>query len=365
MTIRTILIAAAAVAVCACAQKTSETTVIKGSIPEGYDTPDVVVVIQDLQIDTTIAVVDGKFNLSVPTCTTAYGVVVIDGEVYPFVPDGTVLTVKIEDEEVVSDKPSVSVTKRLNAFNQWVGDFMGKYNEKMGEIYDESEGLTEEEKSELVEAYYNEVIPSYNEYMAKVAKENPDNLLGLIAISQYQYEDVNELRPLIDGLSDALKENPDIVSLVKAMDAMNDTAEGSMFADFTIVQDPDNADATTVKFSDYVGCGKWVIVDFWASWCGPCRGEMPNLQSVYKQFHGDRFDMLSVAVWDDPEDSKAAAKELGIVWNQIINAQQIPTDLYGIEGIPHIILFGPDGTIVKRGLRGEAIGAAVAEALGE
>ena len=66
---------------------------------------------------------------------------------------------------------------------------------------------------------------------------------------------------------------------------------------------------------------------------------------------------------DKPEDSKAAAEELGISWNQIINAQQGPTDLYGIEGIPHIILFGPDGTILKRDLRGEAIRKAVADCL--
>ena len=55
---------------------------------------------------------------------------------------------------------------------------------------------------------------------------------------------------------------------------------------------------------------------------------------------------------------------LGIVWNQIVNAQQIPLDLYGIDAIPHVILFGPDGTILKRNLRGEAIGEAVKEALG-
>ena len=91
---------------------------------------------------------------------------------------------------------------------------------------------------------------------------------------------------------------------------------------------------------------------------------MPNLVNVYNTYHGDRFDMLSVAVWDKVEDTVAAAPELGIVWNQIINAQRIPTDLYGIEGIPHIILFGPDGTILKRGIRGEKIGEAVKEALG-
>jgi hypothetical protein len=91
---------------------------------------------------------------------------------------------------------------------------------------------------------------------------------------------------------------------------------------------------------------------------------MPNLKNVYETYAGDKFDMLSIAVADELDDTKAAAKELGISWNQIVNAQQIPLGIYGIDAIPHIILFGPDGTILKRDLRGEAIGEAVKEALG-
>jgi len=76
------------------------------------------------------------------------------------------------------------------------------------------------------------------------------------------------------------------------------------------------------------------------------------------------FTVLGVAVWEKPEDTKKGIEELGIIWPCIINAQSIPTDIYGINGIPHIILFGPDGTIVARGLRGEAMKAKVAEVLG-
>ena len=131
------------------------------------------------------------------------------------------------------------------------------------------------------------------------------------------------------------------------------TEEGSMFTDFEIEQ----PDGSIAKLSDYVGKGKYILVDFWASWCGPCKREIPNIKAAYEKYTGDKFDVLSVAVWDKPEDTAKAAAEHGVTWNQIVNAQKIPTDIYGIEGIPHLILFGPDGTILKRGevLRGDGL----------
>lgn len=136
------------------------------------------------------------------------------------------------------------------------------------------------------------------------------------------------------------------------------TAEGKMFADFSA-----EYNGKTTKLSDYVGKGKYVLVDFWASWCGPCRGEIPNIINVYNKYKGNKFEVLGVAVWDEPEDSEKAIEDLKINYPQILNAQEEGTQAYGIDGIPEIILFGPDGTIVKRGLRGSEIEAAVKECL--
>lgn len=144
----------------------------------------------------------------------------------------------------------------------------------------------------------------------------------------------------------------------QAAEALAKTSEGSMFVDFSA-----EYDGKTQKLSDYVGKGKYVLVDFWASWCGPCRGEIPNLINVYNKYKGKNFEVIGVATWDEPDDTKAAITELQIPYPQIMNAQEAGSNAYGIMGIPEIILFAPDGKIVKRGLRGPDIEAAVKSCL--
>ncbi len=142
----------------------------------------------------------------------------------------------------------------------------------------------------------------------------------------------------------------------EAENASSATAEGKMFVDFEA-----KYEGKVQKLSDYVGKGKYVLVDFWASWCGPCKAEIPNLIEVYNKHKGDKFTVLGVATWDKPKDTLKAIEQLGIPYPQIMNAENAGSDAYGILGIPEIILFGPDGTILKRGLRGSAIEKMVEE----
>ena len=156
---------------------------------------------------------------------------------------------------------------------------------------------------------------------------------------------------------------PDIQKYIEINNARKATAKGQMFTDFTI--EHGNLDSTAVSLSDYVGKGKYILVDFWASWCGPCRAEIPNVKEVYNRHHGDRFDIVSVAVWDRRAASLKAIEELTLPWNQIVDAGDIPTKLYGIPGIPELILFAPDGTIAARGLRGDVLKQTIADALAQ
>ena len=248
------------------------------------------------------------------------------------------------------DEVKAEMDAIVNAFNEQVDAIQTDVN------------LSDEDKGNKIETLYEDVIKNYIATGRKHLEAAPDSETAAYVIGELNNvaEDA-EMEELLGLLGDKAKAMEPVASILKVREVRKTTAEGQKFMDFEIVQDPENPETSTVKFSDYIGKGKYILVDFWASWCGPCKREIPNIKAVWEKYHGEDFDVLSVAVWDKVEDTKAAALEHGISWLQIINAQKIPTDAYGIEGIPQIILFGPDGTILKRDLRGEAIEAEVAK----
>ena len=232
-----------------------------------------------------------------------------------------------------------------------LNDKIAAWSKEMQQIADDST-LTEAEND-----------ARYAEGLKKLYQENKDNAIGPWAFSNYlMYKDFTEAE--IDALvQEAPAEYANLKRVAKAKNAAHQltlTAEGQKFSDFEVTAE----DGAVQKLSDHVGKGKVVLVDFWASWCPPCRAEIPKLQTLKAQY-GDKFDVLGVAVWDNPEDTHKAIQELNITWPVIIGTHKLtePTDLYGIKGIPHIIIFGPDGTILSRGLTGDALAAKLAEAL--
>jgi thiol-disulfide isomerase/thioredoxin len=179
-------------------------------------------------------------------------------------------------------------------------------------------------------------------------------------LTALDYSTVNaakEALALIGKCSEEVQKHPTTVQFAERLNTqINSPKEGDKFKDFAV-----EYDGKTTRFSDYVGKGQYVLVDFWASWCGPCRAEIPNLIAAYNKYKEKGLVVLGVAVSDKPENTLKAIEDEKIPYPQIINSQQIATSLYGIRGIPEIMLFGPDGTIIKQGLRGENIEKTLAE----
>jgi thiol-disulfide isomerase/thioredoxin len=292
-----LILAAMAMLVAACNPKPGKTTKVVGQF--GEDAPETVQISVGEVLDTTITVVEGRFEAVVPTCLTAMSRFVAGTVVAPvaFVADGSTITIDLEEGKAVSsDKKGVQA--RYAAYESWMNDFMAGYRSKMAEFGDDEQAA---------EAYYNEVVGQFNDYQKETIKANGDNILCLVALSQLDEDNADEMMALLDGLSEEMQANPSITRMRASYEHKAETKEGAPFVDFTVVQDPENPETSTVKFSDYIGRGKYMLVDFWASWCGPCKAEMPNLVNIYNTYHGDRFDMLSVAVWDKPEDTAEAA----------------------------------------------------------
>ena len=130
------------------------------------------------------------------------------------------------------------------------------------------------------------------------------------------------------------------------------------------VQDSGVIETAQETFDSYIGKGQYVLVDFWASWCEPCMRESPNVVNVDTKYRDKGLVVLGVLVNDRLEDSKTAMRRLGMKYDQVIDPENAQVKRFGITGIPHLILFGPDGSIVKRGMRGAQIEETVKEALG-
>ena len=172
-----------------------------------------------------------------------------------------------------------------------------------------------------------------------------------------------ELESLLQQVAPEMAEDAFIVRLKEYTEKLKATDAGKMFTDFAM-KDPEGND---VKLSDYVGKGKLVLVDFWASWCPPCRAEMPNLKKIYEKYKDQGFEIVGVSLDRTHDDwIKRGIEELGLPWKHMSDIKYwdcAAAKIYSVSSIPHTMLVGGDGIILARGLHGEAIEKAVAEAL--
>ena len=221
--------------------------------------------------------------------------------------------------------------------------------------------LDDKAKEEAQEKVSDELYAKIKPLAEADLKEHPNDAIGLIALQNLLgMEDVNvaKAEALLQQAGDRLRAEESITKMVTRLRRVEATQAGAQFVDFEGVDDANKA----VRLSDYVGKGHYALVDFWASWCGPCRREIGHLKKVRDAYTDKGLVILGTVVWDEMEDHLKAMKELEITWPQIFNKTEA-TELYGIAGIPQIILFDPAGKIVARDLRGEEINKLLDKAL--
>lgn len=340
----------------ACTPKVSEISRINGRI-EGGTADEVTVYVLDYNIQNVqIEVTDGTFSYELATnpAVVATFTCLMDGKrvSQALIPDGSELQLVFSSDGASltsSNKKSINYRYlEVDRVYKEMSDFASQYMalQRAGASKEQLDSLAEIRRpvSEKLQILFREDL-----------EEQKDNYLSVRALTYLQGELTDEQKDsLIHTLDSTVIQTARIQMVLKDIQGRLLSKEGMPFVDFSV-----DAQEGRVKLSDYVGKGKYVLADFWASWCKPCFVEMPRLKELYKKYNGPDFTILGVAVSDNPDDSRKAIRDNDLPWEQILGTGNVAMEAYGINAIPHIILFGPDGTILRRDLRGEEIDRAL------
>lgn len=341
--------------------------VINGTIEGAADGDSIYIMNLNSQnpIATASAVIkDGKFTFKgvqdAPTNTyIAYKIQDPQARKYAnfFLENGTMTAFLGEEDNYVKGTPN------NDAFEQYKEEIQAM-TEKIEAVEAQMQGADEAKTKEL-EAQIDGMMDEYYEIFERTIDKNITNPVGVSVLKSFYYQmDTDKLAAALDKIPAELMEGDNTLANIKEVVAKKvATAPGKQFVDFAM-KTPDDKD---IKLSDYAGKGKIVLVDFWASWCGPCRVEMPNVKEAYAKYKNKGFEIVGVSLDRNVEDWKKGIEDLGITWPQMSDVKYWDceaADIYGVQAIPATVLIDKDGTILKRDLRGSELAAELEKLLG-
>ncbi len=264
----------------------------------------------------------------------------------------------------------VDWAKQYNEFMQLAANFSNAQNELMG-----MQGKVTQE--ELVKRYL-ELKKPMDDYAKEQINKNPasafnivlsNSLMPMQGFIDYPKENVEILRKMADSYTEKYANSPVAQSLNEQVTQIEsgyqeylELKSGKKFAPDLIMKSPEGKE---IKLSSLKG--KVVLVDFWASWCGPCRKENPNVVRLYNKYKNKGFTIYSVSLDTEKSSWVNAIEQDGLIWpnhvSDLLGWKSFVVKLYGFDAIPHTVLVGKDGNIIDIGLRGKALEDKLAELL--
>ena len=253
----------------------------------------------------------------------------------------------------------------VQALNESVAPIVEKIQLLMEEYQNTvKEKGNDEEYLASVEARYEVLQKELKKDYIAFVNNNPNSFVSLMVIQElsHQDENPNEYSALLKKLHPEIQNSEDGKALAQQLQSQSTTAIGSVAPDF-IQNDPNGK---PVRLSDFRG--KYVLLDFWASWCGPCRRENPNIVKTYEQFNDKNFEILGISL-DNPgrkQDWLNAIAKDQLTWPQVSDLkgwQNAVAVQYMITSIPQNLLLNPEGVIIAKNLRGNQLTAKLAEVL--
>lgn len=316
--------------------------------------------IKEMPIETTI-VKDGRFYFegqADSTCLCRIYDSKRNDIIAPFfIEPGTIkLNISAHERKITS---SPSINKKWLAFQDSAVNIGRQIN--MIAAYVHSNNLSTEEQKEQMLKYEN-LANRFKNIVLKYAKDNIDNEFGYFLLTYYDsmtngaFIDADTKLSLIKKMPHNMQERQTIKNITARLNRMKAFDEGGKINDFEM----NDINGKPISIMQEISKNKITIIDFWASWCGPCLNEMPNIISMYKQHKEDGLGIFGISLDSRQNEWENATKRFGIEWPQVSDLKgwnNAAARMFNVQSIPMTIVVDNKGTILKKGLRGTELKA--------
>lgn len=263
----------------------------------------------------------------------------------------------------IGQKSKVSGTENNNIYQTFI-DSIYHIHEQMNTLYNEALNKT---NGHMEDFQGSEELSRLDKKAADLIKKTMlDNIQKpagfFIFLSSYNMYSPDETISIIEKMPEAYRNQSIVKHIQDEAEQSKSTATGQHFINVTIP----SIDGKEVSLNDIVSKNKLTLIDCWASWCGPCRAEMPNVVELYKKYKSKGLEIVGISFDENADDWKAAVKEMNMTWPQLSELRSWSnkmTELYGVTSIPYTILINQDGVIVGKEMRGAELDRFIADFL--
>jgi len=265
------------------------------------------------------------------------------------------------------EKTKVTGSKENDVYMEFMGglEYFAQQQKQLSDSYTAlmTSSIAAPDAAMNIRAQLEKMTVDRNAFMINFVQGNSGKVSTAFIVQNIpltQLLDVAQLERTTIGLDAVSEQSPWVVMLKEQVAAIKRTAIGQPFLDITLKTPDDQA----ISISDYAGKGKYVLLDFWAAWCGPCRNANPRIVELYDRYKDKGFEIVGISLDQSKDAWVKAISDDKLTWPQMSDLnfwQSAAAKLYSVSAIPHMILLGKDGNIIAKGLHTETLAAKLAE----